>query len=284
MSSLYIVATPIGNLDDMTLRAIQVLRDVDVVAAEDTRHSRSLLDHFGITTRLVSYRDHNEEASTQGLLTLLAEGQSIALISDAGTPLISDPGYRLVQAALSRGMQVIPIPGASAVIAALCVSGMATDRFSFEGFLPAKQVARQSVFKALQQETQTLVFYEAPHRIRDALLDIGIVMGQDRRVTLARELTKRFEQIWHGPVSEAIAHIDARSIPERGEFVLLVAGMSSVKPSVDQVEARRLMALLLPEMPPRRAAEIVSQITGEKKKIMYELAVEMRQLDKLDPI
>ena len=284
MSSLYIVATPIGNLDDMTLRAIQVLRDVDVVAAEDTRHSRSLLDHFGITTRLVSYRDHNEEASTQGLLTLLAEGQAVALISDAGTPLISDPGYRLVQAALSSGIQVIPIPGASAVIAALCVSGMATDRFSFEGFLPAKQVARQSVFKALQRETQTLVFYEAPHRIRDALLDICTVMGPDRRVTLARELTKRFEQIWYGPVSEAIAHIDARSIPERGEFDLLVAGMSSVKPSVDQAEARRLMALLLPEMPPRRAAEIVSQMTGEKKKIMYELAVEMRQLDKLDPI
>ena len=201
MSSLYIVATPIGNLDDMTLRAIQVLRDVDVVAAEDTRHSRSLLDHFGITTRLVSYRDHNEEASTQGLLTLLAEGQAVALISDAGTPLISDPGYRLVQAALSSGIQVIPIPGASAVIAALCVSGMAIDRFSFEGFLPAKQVARQSVFKALQRETQTLVFYEAPHRIRDALLDICTVMGPDRRVTLARELTKRFEQIWYGPVS-----------------------------------------------------------------------------------
>lgn len=250
MSCLYIVATPIGNLDDMTLRAIQVLKDADVVAAEDTRHSRSLLDHFGVTSRLVSYRDHNEAAATQGLLTLMAEGQTIALISDAGTPLISDPGYRLVQAALANGMQVIPIPGASAVIAALSVSGMATDRFSFEGFLPAKRVARQSYLQQLSQESQTLVFYEAPHRIRGALLDIAEVLGEDRQVTLARELTKRFEQVWHGPVGEAIAHLESKYIPERGEFVLLVAGIGNARLSSEQYEARRIMGLLLPEMPP----------------------------------
>ncbi len=284
MSCLYIVATPIGNLDDMTLRAIQVLTDADVVAAEDTRHSRSLLDHFGITSRLVSYRDHNEAASTQGLLTLMAEGQTVALISDAGTPLISDPGYRLVQAALANGVQVIPIPGASAVIAALSVSGMATDRFSFEGFLPAKRVARQSYLQQLSQESQTLVFYEAPHRIRDALLDIAEVLGEDRQVTLARELTKRFEQVWHGPVGEAIAHLESKYIPERGEFVLLVAGIGNARLSSEQYEARRIMGLLLPEMPPRRAAEIASQITGESKKALYDLAVQMRQQDKLAPI
>ena len=268
MSCLYIVATPIGNLDDMTLRAIQVLTDADVVAAEDTRHSRSLLDHFGISSRLVSYRDHNEAASTQGLLTLMAEGQTVALISDAGTPLISDPGYRLVQAALANGVQVIPIPGASAVIAAL----------------PAKRVARQSYLQQLSQESQTLVFYEAPHRIRDTLLDISEVLGEDRQVTLARELTKRFEQVWHGPVGDAITHIESKYIPERGEFVLLVAGIGNARLSSEQYEARRIMGLLLPEMPPRRAAEIASQITGESKKALYDLAVEMRQQDKLAPI
>lgn len=281
MSCLYIVATPIGNLDDMTLRAIQVLKAADVVAAEDTRHSGSLLSHFGISTRLVSYRDHNEVAATQGLMNLLESGQTVALVSDAGTPLISDPGYRLVQAALAAGITVVPIPGASAVIAALSVSGMATDRFSFEGFLPAKQGARQEQLRSLGIESRTLVFYEAPHRIKASLKDVVLILGAERQVTLARELTKRFEQVWHGSAGAALAHIETAFIPERGEFVLLVAGQGGAQVSAAQYEATRVMNLLLPEMPPRRAAEIASQLTGENKKVLYELAVQLRQQDKL---
>lgn len=277
MTCLYIVATPIGNLQDITLRAIEILKTVDLIAAEDTRHSRPLLNHFGIGTRLVSYREHNEAASTQGLITFLQAGQSVALISDAGTPLISDPGYRLVKTARDVGIQVVPIPGVSAIVAALCASGMATDRFSFQGFLPAKRVGRQRHLQALLIETQTLVFYEAPHRINETLEDVASIFGDARPVTLARELTKRFEQIWHGTASAAIAHLQAGDIPARGEFVLLVAGADPDQASPAQYEIVRIMKLLLPEMPPRRAADIASQITGENKKTLYELAVKLRQ-------
>lgn len=277
MSCLYIVATPIGNLQDITLRAIEILKAVDLIAAEDTRHSRPLLNHFGISTRLVSYREHNEAASTQGLITFLQAGQSVALISDAGTPLISDPGYRLVKTARDAGIQVVPIPGVSAVVTALCASGMATDRFSFQGFLPAKRVGRQRYLQALLVETQTLVFYEAPHRISETLEDVVSIFGAERIVTLARELTKRFEQIWQGTAGDAIAHLQSGDIPARGEFVLLVAGIESDQASPAQYEAARVMKLLLPEMPPRRAADIASQITGENKKDLYKLAVQLRQ-------
>lgn len=277
MSCLYIVATPIGNLQDITLRAIEILKTVDLIAAEDTRHSRPLLNHFGISTRLISYREHNEAVATEGLIKTLQAGQSVALISDAGTPLISDPGYRLVKTAREAGVQVIPIPGVSAVVAALCASGMATDRFSFQGFLPAKRVGRQRHLQALLIETQTLVFYEAPHRINETLEDVASIFGAERVVTLARELTKRFEQIWHGSVSEAIAHLQAGYIPARGEFVLLIAGTDADLASPAQYEASRIMKLLLPEMPPRRAADIASQITGENKKALYAMAVQLRQ-------
>jgi 16S rRNA (cytidine1402-2'-O)-methyltransferase len=277
LTCLYIVATPIGNLQDITLRAIEILKAVDLIAAEDTRHSRPLLNHFGISTRLVSYREHNEAASTQGLITFLQAGQSVALISDAGTPLISDPGYRLVKTARDAGIQVVPIPGVSAVVTALCASGMATDRFSFQGFLPAKRVGRQRYLQALLVETQTLVFYEAPHRISETLEDVVSIFGAERIVTLARELTKRFEQIWQGTAGDAIAHLQSGDIPARGEFVLLVAGIESDQTSPAQYEAARVMKLLLPEMPPRRAADIASQITGENKKDLYKLAVQLRQ-------
>ncbi|MFT4853014.1 MAG: 16S rRNA (cytidine1402-2'-O)-methyltransferase [Candidatus Pseudothioglobus sp.] len=277
MSCLYIVATPIGNLQDITLRAIEILKTVDLIAAEDTRHSRPLLNHFGISTRLISYREHNEAVATAGLIKTLQAGQSVALISDAGTPLISDPGYRLVKTAREAGVQVIPIPGVSAVVAALCASGMATDRFSFQGFLPAKRVGRQRHLQALLIETQTLVFYEAPHRINETLEDVASIFGAERVVTLARELTKRFEQIWHGSASEAIAHLQTGYIPTRGEFVLLIAGTDADLASPAQYEALRIMKLLLPEMPPRRAADIASQITGENKKALYAMAVQLRQ-------
>jgi 16S rRNA (cytidine1402-2'-O)-methyltransferase len=277
LSCLYIVATPIGNLQDITLRAIEILKTVDLIAAEDTRHSRPLLNHFGISTRLISYREHNEAVATAGLIKTLQAGQSVALISDAGTPLISDPGYRLVKTAREAGVQVIPIPGASAVVAALCASGMATDRFSFQGFLPAKRVGRQRHLQALLIETQTLVFYEAPHRINETLEDVASIFGAERVVTLARELTKRFEQIWHGSANEAIAHLQTGYIPTRGEFVLLIAGTDADLASPAQYEALRIMKLLLPEMPPRRAADIASQITGENKKALYAMAVQLRQ-------
>jgi 16S rRNA (cytidine1402-2'-O)-methyltransferase len=277
LSCLYIVATPIGNLQDITLRAIEILKTVDLIAAEDTRHSRPLLNHFGISTRLISYREHNEAVATAGLIKTLQAGQSVALISDAGTPLISDPGYRLVKTAREAGVQVIPIPGVSAVVAALCASGMATDRFSFQGFLPAKRVGRQRHLQALLIETQTLVFYEAPHRINETLEDVASIFGAERVVTLARELTKRFEQIWHGSANEAIAHLQTGYIPTRGEFVLLIAGTDADLASPAQYEALRIMKLLLPEMPPRRAADIASQITGENKKALYAMAVQLRQ-------
>jgi 16S rRNA (cytidine1402-2'-O)-methyltransferase len=277
LSCLYIVATPIGNLQDITLRAIEILKTVDLIAAEDTRHSRPLLNHFGISTRLISYREHNEAVATAGLIKTLQAGHSVALISDAGTPLISDPGYRLVKTAREAGVQVIPIPGVSAVVAALCASGMATDRFSFQGFLPAKRVGRQRHLQALLIETQTLVFYEAPHRINETLEDVASIFGAERVVTLARELTKRFEQIWHGSANEAIAHLQTGYIPTRGEFVLLIAGTDADLASPAQYEALRIMKLLLPEMPPRRAADIASQITGENKKALYAMAVQLRQ-------
>jgi 16S rRNA (cytidine1402-2'-O)-methyltransferase len=281
LTCLYIVATPIGNLQDITLRAIEILKTVDLIAAEDTRHSRSLLNHFGISTRLISYREHNETASTQGLIKTLQAGQSVALISDAGTPLISDPGYRLVKTAKEAGIQVIPIPGASAIVAALCAAGMATDRFSFQGFLPAKRVGRQRHLQTLLIETQTLVFYEAPHRINETLDDVVSIFGAERTVTLARELTKRFEQIWQGSAIEASTRLQSGEIPARGEFVLLVAGADSDQASAVHYEAARIMKLLLPEMPPRRAADIASQITGENKKGLYELAVQLRQQGEL---
>ncbi|MBE0598163.1 MAG: 16S rRNA (cytidine(1402)-2'-O)-methyltransferase, partial [Desulfuromonadales bacterium] len=219
--TLYLVATPIGNLEDITLRALRLLKEVDLVAAEDTRHSRKLFAHFGITTPLTSYFAHNEREKGEKLLATLREGKAVALISDAGTPAISDPGYLLVRRCREEGIAVTPIPGPSALIAALAASGLPTERFAFEGFLPPRSKPRREALLALAGETRTLLFYEAPHRLAATLADIGTEMGTEREVVVARELTKLHEEFFRGTAAEAARHFGQARV--RGEIVLLVA-------------------------------------------------------------
>lgn len=271
---LYVVATPIGNLDDFSVRAISTLKTVDLIAAEDTRHSRTLMQHYGIETPMIAYHDHNEMEASEALVARMQQGESIALISDAGTPLISDPGYRLVRLARSAGVAVIPIPGASALTAALSVSGLATDRFLFVGFLPSKQQARQKTLSSLSHETATVVFYESRHRIRDSLQDMSLIFGPDRVATVARELTKRFEQTQQGSLGELCAALDNQEIIEKGEFVVMIEGAPELASSYDHTT---LMQELLKELPPRKAAGVVSQITGESRKTLYNIALSLKK-------
>jgi len=274
MGKLYVVATPIGNLGDMSARAVEVLRSVDIIAAEDTRHSKRLLDHYAIDGRLVSCHDHNEADSSARLVAEILAGRSVALISDAGTPLVSDPGYRLVQEAIAAGVTVIPVPGPSAMVAALSVAGLPTDRFCFEGFLPARQKARLAALHALRLESRTLVLFEAPHRVAELLRDMIEVMGEGRRVTVARELTKQFEQVWRGSLAEAAAMVESGAIPERGEFVIVLEGAPG---SGLEVDSERLMEILLRELPPATAAGLASEITGIARKRLYEVAVSLKK-------
>jgi 16S rRNA (cytidine1402-2'-O)-methyltransferase len=220
MAQLYVVATPIGNLEDVTLRAVRVLREVDTIACEDTRHTRKLLDHFGISKPTVSYHEHNEAVRTAELLELLRSGRSVALVSDAGTPLISDPGYRIVAAAIAEGITVTPVPGPCAAVAALSVSGLATDAFRFCGFLPAKAGQRRKLLESVAAETATLVFYEAPHRILDTLADMAAAFGE-RPAVLAREITKMHEEFLRGSLTEVAADLRERTVI-RGEFTILI--------------------------------------------------------------
>ncbi|MCB1644231.1 MAG: 16S rRNA (cytidine(1402)-2'-O)-methyltransferase [Pseudomonadales bacterium] len=277
MPTLYVVATPIGHRDDITLRALQILRQVDTVAAEDTRHTRALLDHHGISARLVSYREHNEERASAELIARLQAGESFALVSDAGTPLISDPGYRLVREARLAGIDVVPVPGANAAITALSVAGLATDRFCFEGFLAARGPARRKQLMLVRDETRTLVFYEAPHRIVDLMADMVSVFGEAREVVIGRELTKKFEQLWSGSAAAAVAALAGEEIPVRGEFVVLVAGALPADSTADETEQFRVLSLLLPELPPKKAAELTASITGGNKKDLYAQAVAIKQ-------
>ncbi|MEX2489071.1 MAG: 16S rRNA (cytidine(1402)-2'-O)-methyltransferase [Pseudomonadales bacterium] len=274
MSKLYVVATPIGNLSDITLRAIDVLKEVDLVAAEDTRHSGALLAHLGIDTPMQSYHDRNEDTSAEQIVDKIRAGISVALISDAGTPLISDPGYRLVCRALEEGIAVVPIPGVSAVIAALSVSGLPTNRFAFEGFLPARQAARRELLRKLRFEARTLVFFEAPHRVVSVIQDMAMILGGDRRVSLGRELTKKFEQVWNGTLDAASDSLDSDVIPARGEFVIVVEPASELSEDFDP---RMLMEILLAEFPPRKAADVASQITGRSKKSLYDVALTLKK-------
>ena len=223
-NALYIVATPIGNLNDISSRAIEVLRLVDVVAAEDTRHSGRLMQAHQINTPLISYHDHGGSDQHQRILSRLSDGQSVALISDAGTPLISDPGYRLVKCAREEGYRVIPIPGACAFIAALSASGLPSDRFAFEGFPPAKSAARRKLFDSAKGDTRTLIYYESPHRIEDSLADMAAVFGDDRPAVLARELTKTFETFLSGSMSEIVAQVNSDPNQRKGEMVVMVEG------------------------------------------------------------
>ncbi|MDA3914901.1 16S rRNA (cytidine(1402)-2'-O)-methyltransferase [Oleiagrimonas sp.] len=268
-ATLFIVATPIGNRDDITLRAIQVLQDVTRIAAEDTRHSRPLLTHLGIDTPLTALHEHNEDAVVDGLVRQLQQGDDIALISDAGTPLISDPGYRLVRAARAAGIRVVPLPGPCAAIAALSVGGLPSDRFVFEGFLPAKASARRARLAELAGETRTMIFYESPRRVAATLDAMRESFGDQREAVLARELTKMFETVLDRPLVELARRVAADPDQQRGECVLLVAG--SADPAEARLsEGRRLFALLSAELPPSRAAKLAASISGAPRKALYE--------------
>jgi 16S rRNA (cytidine1402-2'-O)-methyltransferase len=272
---LYIVATPIGNLQDMSLRAIEILKSVASIVAEDTRHSQQLLQHFSINTPVLALHEHNERERTQQLLQRLQQGEDLALISDAGTPLISDPGYYLVRELQLAGMKVVPIPGACAAIAALSAAGLATDRFIFEGFLPAKAGAREHRLTELCDENRTVIFYEAPHRVLDTLQAMLLVYGPGRRVVLARELTKLFETIKSAPLAELVEWVSADPNQQRGEIVILVEGLKEVADAVLQ-EMRRILTTLLADLPLKQAVELTTKITGIKKNEVYALALELK--------
>jgi len=275
---LYIVATPIGNLADMTQRAIEVLQSVDLIAAEDTRHSGFLLKHFAIKTPSISLHDHNEQQRSETLLTRLQQGESIALISDAGTPLISDPGYKLAALVREHGIPVIPIPGSCAVIAALSASGLPSDRFSFEGFLPPKQGARLQTLEKLVADTRTLIFYDSPRRLQATLIDMVNVFGEERRACLARELTKLHETINTKPLAELLDWVSNDANQQRGECVLLVEGANEQQDASD-VEVNRVLTLLLKELSVKKAAAITSSLLGVSKNNAYDLALKLQHKD-----
>jgi 16S rRNA (cytidine1402-2'-O)-methyltransferase len=276
--SLYVVATPIGNLDDISARALNILRSVALIAAEDTRHSARLMQHFGIGTPLAACHEHNERDQGGRFLARLLAGDDVALISDAGTPLISDPGYHLVRQARAAGVAVVPVPGACALIAALSAAGLPSDRFIFEGFLPAKAAGRRARLEQVKEEPRTLIFYEAPHRILECLQDMQAVFGDERPALLARELTKTFETLKGMPLGELAAWVGADSNQQRGECVVLVAGWQAPEgEDAINAEALRVLNLLLAEMPLKRAAALAAEITGVRKNLLYQAALEQQK-------
>jgi 16S rRNA (cytidine1402-2'-O)-methyltransferase len=274
---LYVVATPIGNLLDISARALDVLRAVDLIAAEDTRHSKKLLSHYGIGTPLLAVHEHNERDITEKLLQRLIGGEDIALVSDAGTPLISDPGFYLVRAARQAHLRVIPVPGPSALIAALSVAGLPSDRFLFEGFLPSKQTARRLRLQALATATATLVMYESSHRICASLRDMVDCLGNEREATVARELTKTYETVMHGTLGELVSRVESDSNQQKGEFVVLVQGAPVRERSDVDVEAVRMLEVLLAELPLKQAAGLVAKMTGLSKNVLYEEGLKLKQ-------
>ena len=279
VGTLYVVATPIGNLEDISARALRVLREVALIAAEDTRHSSRLLAHFGIQTPLAACHEHNERNEGGRFIERLQAGDDVALISDAGTPLISDPGFHLVRAARAAGIRVVPVPGACALIAALSAAGLPSDRFSFEGFLPAKAVGRRSRLEQVREDGRTLIYYEAPHRLLESLADMRDVFGADRQAVLGRELTKTFETLKGLPLGELHDWVAADSNQQRGECVILVAGWQA--PEGEEAvssEALRVLDLLLAELPLKRAAALAAEITGVRKNLLYQAALD-RQKD-----
>ncbi|AOE83665.1 16S rRNA (cytidine(1402)-2'-O)-methyltransferase [Pseudomonas sp. TCU-HL1] len=273
--TLYVVATPIGNLDDISVRALRVLKHVALIAAEDTRHSVRLLQHFGIETPLAACHEHNERDQGGRFLSRLQAGDDVALISDAGTPLISDPGYHLVRQARAAGIAVVPVPGACALIAALSAAGLPSDRFIFEGFLPAKATARRGRLDDIKEEPRTLIFYEAPHRLLESLEDMRGVFGGDRAAVLARELTKTFETLKGAPLDELCGWVAADANQQRGECVVLVGGWQAPEgEGALSADALRVLDLLLGEMPLKRAAALAAEITGVRKNLLYQAALE----------
>ncbi len=269
---LWVVATPIGNLDDLSKRAEQVLCNVSLIAAEDTRHSAPLLARIGSRVQAVALHEHNEREQVEGLVAGMLQGGDVALISDAGTPLISDPGFRLVRAAREAGLVVSPVPGACAAISALSVAGLPSDRFVFEGFLAAKSSARRQRLQQLAADSRTLIFYESSHRILGSLQDMAAVFGEQRQVVVARELTKVFETVLAGSLVDIGAQVAADPNQQRGEFVVLIAGASGEEADATLAEGRRVFALLCEEMAPARAARMAAAITGAPRKQLYEVS------------
>ena len=272
-STLYVVATPIGNLGDLTMRAKEVLGAVDLIAAEDTRHTRPLLQAFGLQTPTIALHEHNEAQKADALVRELAAGKSIALVSDAGTPLISDPGFSVVAAARKAGFAVIAVPGACAAIAALSVAGLPTDRFVFEGFLPAKPTARRERLRELANESRTLVFYEAPHRIAEVLADLAAELGGTRAATVSREITKRFETHYVDTLDSLAKRASEDADMQRGEIVIVVRGSDAQTHS--NLDAENVLRALLEELSPAQAAKLAAKITGEKRNALYDRALQL---------
>ncbi|UUE10350.1 16S rRNA (cytidine(1402)-2'-O)-methyltransferase [Dickeya zeae] len=277
-STLYIVPTPIGNLADITQRALTVLQQVDLIAAEDTRHTGLLLQHFAINARLFALHDHNEQQKAEQLLARLQQGMSIALVSDAGTPLINDPGYHLVRRCREAGVRVVPLPGPCAAITALSAAGLPSDRFCYEGFLPAKTKARKDTLRDLQEETRTMIFYESTHRLLDSLQDMVEVWGAERYVVLARELTKTWESLYGAPVGALLAWVQEDENRRKGEMVLIVEGH---QPDDDALPAAvlRTLQLLRAELPLKKAAALAAEIHGVKKNALYRYGLEQENGD-----
>ena len=277
--TLFVVATPIGNREDLTPRARRILGDVDLIAAEDTRHTGRLLSHFGINTRQIALHDHNEEVTVPKLISALKEGKSIALVSDAGTPLISDPGYRVVCAAHAEKIPVSPVPGASAVTAALSVAGLATDRFCFEGFLPNKKVARMNKLRKLCDETRTIVFYESVHRIKEMLKDLDEVLGAGRNAFIGRELSKLHEQCVSATLGDLQDMLADGQIAMKGEFVLVVEGNRKPDTEVATINISQLIAEISAALPANQAVDLVSSLSGRRRNEIYRLMLAQRGED-----
>lgn len=272
--TLYVVATPIGNLGDLSARAREVLARVQLIAAEDTRHTRQLLQAFGIDTPLTSLHEHNEMQKSESLISRLLAGESIALVSDAGTPLISDPGFDLVANARTRGVSIAVVPGPCAAIAALSIAGLPTDRFVFEGFLPAKHAARVARLRELAGEQRTMIFYEAPHRLPEVLRDLAVEFAAERTASVSRELTKRFETTYTGTLAQLCEIAEQNADMSRGEIVIIVSG-NAVQASAQSFNADQLLRTLLEELPPSQAAKVAAKLTGEKRGDLYARAVQL---------
>ena len=273
--TLFIVATPIGNLDDITFRAFEVLKNVDFVLAEDTRHSKKLLSHLDISKRIRAFHEHNEREKTKAIISEIYSGKSIALISDAGTPLISDPGYFLVAQAKKEGLKVVPIPGPTALITALSASGLASDSFTFLGFLPSKQTARVKLLRGLVGRTETIIFYESPKRVLATLTDMQTIFGDSREVCLAKELTKAFETIHTGSIPNLIEYLTIDQNHQKGEFVILISATNKIDLAEAEIQLDSLLPILCAEMGTSKAAKIAAKITGIDKKKCYKRAIDL---------
>jgi len=273
--TLFIVATPIGNLDDITFRAFEVLKSVDFVLAEDTRHSKKLLSHLDISKPIRAFHEHNEREKTKAIISEIYSGKSIALISDAGTPLISDPGYFLVAQAKKEGLKVVPIPGPTALITALSASGLASDSFTFLGFLPSKQTARVKLLRGLVGRTETIIFYESPKRVLATLTDMQTIFGDSREVCLAKELTKAFETIQTGSIPNLIEYLTIDQNHQKGEFVILISATNKIDLAEAETQLDSLLPILCAEMSTSKAAKIAAKITGIDKKKCYKRAMDL---------